>query len=58
MDEWMMGGIEGKSKEGRKQRRNTIQRIVCQALGKLDYSQTKINSVLSNHTESLNELKV
>ena len=41
MDEWAKGGIEGDSKEGRKQRRNIIQIMVCQGLGKLDYSRTK-----------------
>ena len=43
MDEWAKGGIEGESKEGRKQQRNIIQIMVCQTLGKLDYSRTKNN---------------
>ena len=41
MDEWVKGGIEGESKEGRKQRRNMIQIMVCQTLGKLDCSRTE-----------------
>ena len=38
--------MEGESKEGRKQPRNTKQGMVFRALGKLDYSPTKIKQCL------------
>ena len=52
------GRNRGKEQGRKKAMKEHDTENVCQALGKLDYSETKIISVLSNHTESLNELKV
>ena len=57
MDEWAKGGIEGESKEGRKQQRNVIQIMVCQALGKLDCSPTKNKQCLIKSYRKFEQIK-
>ena len=45
MNEWVQGGMEGESKEGRRQARNMIQGMVFKPWVKLIAHQQKINSV-------------
>ena len=57
MHEWVQGGMEGGSKERRKQARNRIQGMGFQAFGKLDCSPTKNKQCLIKSYRKFEQIK-